>query len=124
MSTLNVYWRAAGFVPEAQDKHQQKDVHTGVLTDEHDAATPEAPVLVEEVTRRVYTPGDLPPDTVLYVEDHPGELPAVAQKARRAGYAVEHALHDEGITDEPTAPRQDGEAESPVQPRDHTPPTE
>lgn len=113
MATHHVYWRSAGFDTEAQRRHSRHDVHTGVLTDEHEAATPEMPVLIEEISKRVYRPGDLAPNTVVYVENHPGGYPPIAHRARLAGYRVEHALRDEGMADRPQTPRADRPAEAP-----------
>jgi hypothetical protein len=101
MATLNVYWRMADFDPEEQAKHERRVVHTGVLTDEHQSATTDQPVLVEEGSDRVYRPGELPPESVLYIEDHPGPLPPLAEQARRAGFRVEYAGDDPGMTDRP-----------------------
>lgn len=91
MSTLNVYWTSPGFEMDDQAAAARPDVRTGVLTTEHEAADEGVPVVVEEVTARVYRPGDLPPDTVLYVEAAPGGLPPLAQLAREAGFKVRHA---------------------------------
>lgn len=101
MATHNVYWRVPDFDPEEQATHQRRVTHTGLLTDEHDEATPEEPVLVEERSDRVYRAGELPPETILYIEDHPGPLPQLAQKARRAGFRVEYAGDDPGMVDRP-----------------------
>jgi hypothetical protein len=105
MATLNVYWRTPDFDQEEQTKREGRVTYTGVLTDEHDAATPQQPVLVDERSERVYRPDELPPESVLYVEDHPGPLPPLAERARRAGFRVEHAGHDPGMVDRPHAPR-------------------
>ncbi len=117
MCALNVYWRTPDFDPEEQATHERLVVHTGVLTDAHDAATPEGPVLVEERSERVYRPGDLPPESVVYVEDHPGPLPPLAQLARRAGFRVEYAGHDPGMADRPRAIRNDDDPEEAGKPR-------
>ena len=111
MATLNVYWRMPDFDPEEQDKHERRVTHTGVLTDEHDEATPEQPVLVEERSERVYRPGELPPESVLYYEDHPGPLPPLAERARQAGFRVEYAGNDPGMVDQPRALRTRDEPE-------------
>jgi hypothetical protein len=91
MTTLNVYWKLHDFDAEQQQKREGMNVRTGYLTDEHEAATPEIPVLVEERSFRVFRPDDLPPETVLYVEEAPGDLPPLAEKARNAGFVIEHA---------------------------------
>ncbi len=101
MATLNVYWRMPEFDTEEQAKHEARVTHTGVLTDEHDEATAEVPVLVEERSNRVYRPGELPPESVLYFEDHPGPLPPLAHVARDAGFHVEYAGDDPGMADRP-----------------------
>lgn len=106
MPTLNVYWRTPDFDMEEQMRRERRVAHTGLLSDEHQEATAEVPVLVEERSDRVYRPGELPPESVLYVEDHPGPLPALADKARRAGFQVKHAEDDPGMVDRPRAPRE------------------
>ncbi|MCO6437575.1 MAG: hypothetical protein J5J06_10845 [Phycisphaerae bacterium] len=104
MSTIHVYWRAPGFNVEEQRKTSERVVHTGVLTDEVEPARVEAPALVEELSARVYQPSDLPPGTVLYIEDHPGPLPPLAQRAIQAGFRIEHARRDPGLMDNPEQP--------------------
>ena len=91
MSTLNVYWASPGFEMDDQVISDRPNVRTGILTTQHEAAEEGAPVVVEEVTARVYRPGDLPPDTVLYVEAAPGGLPPLAKLAKEAGFKVRHA---------------------------------
>ncbi len=111
MAELYVYWRMPEFNPEDQAQHERGEIHTGVLTDEHESATAEEPVLVEERSDRVYDPAGLPPGSVLYVEDHPGPLPLLAEMARRSGFRVELAEHDPGMADRPRAPRTNDDPE-------------
>ncbi len=114
---MNVYWRMADFDSEQQAKHQRRVTHTGTLTDEHEAATAGAPVLIEERSTRVYRPGELPPDAVLYFEDAPGAWPPLAEQARQAGFHVAHAEEDAGITDQPREVRTGDDPEEAGQPR-------
>jgi len=91
MASMYVYWRHPGFSRE-EGGNTATAIHQGFLTTDHDAADEEMPiVLVEEESERIYHPGDLPPETVLYVEAAPGELPGLAEVAKRAGYRVERA---------------------------------
>lgn len=117
MATMNVYWRMEDFDIEEQAKRERRVVHTGVLTDEHDQATAEVPVLVEERSNRVYRPGELPPDAVLYIEDHPGPLAPVAEQARRAGFHVAYAGDDPGHVDRPADVRESEDTEETGRPR-------
>lgn len=118
MPTLNVYWRIPDFDVEEQNKRERRVPFTGLLSDEHDAVTPEIPVvLIEERSNRVYRPGELPPDAVLYIEDHPGPLPPLADQARQAGFRVDHAANDAGLADHPQNLRTANDPEERGQPR-------
>jgi hypothetical protein len=101
MAAIEVYWRISDFDPEEQSKQRGEVVLTGILTDEHEAASPEEPVVVEEESARVYRAGQLPPEAVLYIEDAPGPFPHLAQVAALAGFQVEHARNDPGMADRP-----------------------
>lgn len=93
MSSAHVFWTDHGknFDDDIEYAWDEREVHTGVLTDEADHASGEVPVVVEDVTGRIYMPGDLAPDTILYVESAPEGLPAVAEAAVEAGFHVAHA---------------------------------
>lgn len=117
MATLHVYWRTADFDPDEQARRRRQVALTGILTDEHDEATPEQPVVVEERSERVYCPGELPPDTTVYFEDHPGPAPLLVEQARRAGYHIEHAEADPGMVDQPREARTSEDAEERAEPR-------
>ncbi len=93
MPTLNVYWRAIKFDAEQQSKVAE-DVRTGLLTTEHEGATEDMPVLLEDRSQRVYRAADLPPDTVLYAEAAPGGLPPLAERSVQAGFHVRRADED------------------------------
>lgn len=113
MAILDVYWRMPDFDVEEQAKRERRITHTGWLSDEHDDATSDAPVLVEQRTDRVFRAGELPPETTLFIEDHPGPMPPLAEQARRAGFMIEHAINDPGLADRPRETRTDnGEDES------------
>jgi hypothetical protein len=89
MPTLSVTWEAETFDSEEQRKVGE-GAHTGVLTTEHEAATEETPVLLEEVSGRVYQPGDLPPDTQLHaVIPSDAPMPGIVEQARRAGFLID-----------------------------------
>ncbi len=117
MANLMVYWRTPDFDPDEQAKHERRVARGGILTDEHDQATAEQPVLVEDRSDRVYLPGELPPESVIYVQDHPGPLPPLVETARRAGFRVEHAFDDPGVAEHPNALRNPNETEEVGQPR-------
>ncbi len=92
MAEINVYWKAKLFIPEEQGRSRSDSVQTGLLTDEHEElGESDQPVIVEDVTGRVYTAADLPPGTVIYVEAPPGPLPRIAVAAQEAGFHVVHA---------------------------------
>lgn len=88
MAELNVYIQSREFDDENQQKAANFSVRTGVLTTEHVAADEDRPVIVEDVTERVYAPGELPSDAVVYVQGPPGELPPLAKLAKRAGFRI------------------------------------
>lgn len=111
MAILDVYWRMPDFDIEEQVKRERRVTHTGWLSDEHDDATRSEPVLVEQRSERVFRPGELPPDTTLFIEDHPGPMSPLAEQARRAGFVIEHALNDPGLADRPRQTRTDNDAE-------------
>ncbi len=91
MPIAYVYWESAGYDMEHGIDGRRKSVHQGILTTDHEAAPGGLPILVEEVTGNLYRPEDLPPETIVYVESAPGDLPEIAQLAKRAGYRVEKA---------------------------------
>lgn len=91
MASLHAYWRYPRFNRDEQRPDGERDVRTGVLTNEHQEALDDIPVLVEELTERVYHPGDLPPGSVIFVETGSGEMPQLAKLARRAGFLIRRA---------------------------------
>jgi hypothetical protein len=90
MATLKVHWKARTFNIESQQKLEDT-VRTGVLTGDEDEVADEQPVIIEDLTGRVYGPRELPPGTVVYVAASPGPLPPLAQRARDAGFTVRAA---------------------------------
>lgn len=93
MPEIEVYWRGPEFNSEQQLLIESK-TRTGKLTTEHAAADDDIPVLVEDVSARVYRPGELPTDTIIYVEGPPESLPSIARNAARAGFVVKPAKED------------------------------
>lgn len=98
MPSVHVFWteRGLNFDQDLEYALDEREIHTGVLTDEAEHASEEVPVVVEDLTGRVYLPGDLPPETILYVESAPGGMPVIAEAAVEAGYKVAHA-EDRGL---------------------------
>ena len=92
---MTVYWRHepvernAGerTLPEV-DMAKVPVARTGILTDEHTEVSDDSPVLVEDVTNRVYRAPDLPPDTTVAVAELgvPPQPSVIATK--RAGFHV------------------------------------
>lgn len=96
MSKLVVHWRHEPFSHDAgyrsvEDSARMNSdaARTGILSDEHQEVTDDRPVLVEDITERVYRAADLPPDTVIRVADLQGPAPPIIQHAREAGFRVE-----------------------------------
>jgi len=101
MATLSVYWKHQAFDADAGMVMSQNDhlpdpeaiqtaVRQGELTDDHPAVVAHQPVLVEYETERVYTPADLPPDTIVYVEGRP-KSNGLIDAAVRSGYVIRSA---------------------------------
>jgi len=95
MSCLYTYWINPGTEPDEDSDtvsdNKSEDVHQGVLTTDHEESMDGVPVLVEEETGRVYQPGDLPPNTTLFLELAPDEMPELVERARNAGFRVARA---------------------------------
>lgn len=102
MARLHVYWKSSGLNQEAGvETSAIEAVHQGVLTDEHGETVGDEPVLVEEVSQRVYRSGDLPPGAAVYIEDTPeAELPPLAERAREAGFRIARSS-TEGTSEAP-----------------------
>jgi hypothetical protein len=60
----------------------------GELTTDNKYAREEKPVLMEEMTKRVYLPSNLPAGTTLELASEATELPEVARQAQQAAYQV------------------------------------
>ncbi|WP_153556875.1 hypothetical protein [Roseimaritima sediminicola] len=95
MAELSVQWKHEGFSHDAGRRDSDEvegtaadSVHTGVLTDEHQEVTDGRPVLVEDVTERVYRAADLPPDTRVIVPDVTAVRRAMIDKAKQAGFTI------------------------------------
>jgi hypothetical protein len=114
MASVHVFWTDPGinFDEDMEMAFDERELHTGVLTDEAEHASEEVPVVVEDLTGRVYLPGDFPAQTVLFVESAPGALPAIAEAAAEAGYNVAHA-EQRGLVGPEVNPPED----EPVDPR-------
>lgn len=108
MESVHVFWTEKGlnFDEDSEYEIDEREVHTGVLTDKAENATDETPVVIEDVTGRVYLPGDFSPDTILYVESAAEGMPAIAEAAVEAGFQVAHA-EDRGLVGPEVAPRVD-----------------
>jgi hypothetical protein len=93
MESAQVFWSEAGinFDEDPEFDIDRREVHTGLLTDDAEYATGDGPVVVEDLTGRIYLPDDLRPDTVLFIESAAGAMPPIAEAARQAGYHVAHA---------------------------------
>jgi hypothetical protein len=87
------YWRGQASGVDQGGEMTATKTQTGVLTDEHEDVVDGMPVLVEDedLGGRVYQVWELPPNTTVYVETAPGELPEIAQRAIEAGFRVERA---------------------------------
>lgn len=98
MSELYAYWEHREFNDDAGRKTDNVVVRQGKLTTSHRQATQDIPVLVEEVSQRVYHASDLPPETVIYIETRPNARPELIELAKNAGFVVALAS-DEQIPD-------------------------
>jgi hypothetical protein len=88
MASVQVQWDDPNF---EIGRGIQADRHSqlfGELTTDHESAREGQPVLVEDITRRVYLPTELPPKTELRLVTEATELPEVARQAQRVGYPV------------------------------------
>jgi hypothetical protein len=113
MPSVHVFWTEKGlnFDEDSEYEIDEREIHTGVLTDGAEHASEEVPVVVEDLTGRVYLPGDFPPDTILYVESAPGGMPAIAEAAAEAGYNVAHAEERGLVGPEVNAPPREDPAD-------------
>lgn len=91
MSSIHVFWRERSRDFDSDKELDRLETHTGVLTADHEGADEESPVVIEDLTGRVYRAGDFPTNTVLYIEAAPGDLPPIAKVARQAGFQIAHA---------------------------------
>lgn len=95
MANMTVHWRHTAFsrdagIPKSENEEGKylDSVRTGVLTDEHQAAVDDRPVLVEDATGRVYRSNDLPPNTEVFVVGVSNPPQPIFENARRAGFQV------------------------------------
>lgn len=103
MENAFVYWTHAVERPVVLDANSDETggddevVHSGLLTIDHESATDDTPVVVEDETGRVYGPDDLPAETTLFIEGSPGEFPEIAELAKRAGFHVARAATGDSL---------------------------
>lgn len=95
MSRVNVQFRHAAFSRDAgvrtNDDAARTNVNstrTGVLTDENDASSDQVPLLIEDVTGRVYRAADLPPGTDIEVPDAANTHADFLERAKRSGFQI------------------------------------
>jgi hypothetical protein len=88
MASLLVRWDDPNFEIGRGIEADRRKRLSGQLTTEHERASEGQPVLVEEITKKVYLPTDLPAGTMLEMATDATELPEVALQARQAGYQV------------------------------------
>ncbi|MBB3206560.1 hypothetical protein FHS27_002369 [Rhodopirellula rubra] len=95
MSTLNVHWRHTAFSHDAGMRTNEDAARmntdaarTGVLSDEHQEVIDNCPVIVEDVTGRVYRAADLPPDTRVVVNDANHVADPIVEHAKRSGFEI------------------------------------
>jgi hypothetical protein len=88
MATVRVQWDDPNFEIGRGIQADRRKRLFGQLTTENDYASEGQPVLVEEITKKVYLPTNLPAGTTLELATDATELPEVARQARLAGYQV------------------------------------
>lgn len=95
MATMTCHWRHKAFSRDAGIRTNEDaartnvdSARTGILTDEHQEVTDGQPVLVEDVTGRVYRPADLPPETRVVVARVGDPPPPIFDNARRIGFDI------------------------------------
>jgi hypothetical protein len=88
MATVRVYWDDPNFEIGRGIEADRRKRLFGQLTTDHQHASEGNPVLVEEITKKVYLPVDLPAGTTLELATDAPELPEVARQAREVGYHV------------------------------------
>jgi hypothetical protein len=89
MATLRVHWDDPNFEIARGIQADRRKRLFGELTTENEYASEGKPVLVEDITKKVYLPTDLPAGTTLELATDATELPELARQARQAGYQVE-----------------------------------
>ena len=88
MAKVRVHWDDPSFEIGRGIQADRQTRLFGELTTENEYASEEKPVLVEEITKKVYLPQDLPAGTTLELATDVTELPQVARLAQQAGYRV------------------------------------
>ncbi len=95
MATLTVHWQHQPFSHDAGVRSRSDiagtdadSVHTGILTDEHQEVGDGLPLLVEDATRRVYRPVDLPPGTQVVATATTEPSQPLLDRAKQAGFDV------------------------------------
>jgi hypothetical protein len=88
MATVRVHWDDPNFEIGRGIQADRRKRLFGELTTENEYAGEGKPVLVEEITKKVYLPVDLPVGTTLELATKATELPEVARQAQQAGYRV------------------------------------
>jgi hypothetical protein len=89
MARVRVHWEDPHFEIGRGIKADRRTRLFGELTTDTLYTDDGGPVLVEEITNRVYLPTDLPRRTTLVLESKGTEFPDVARRAQQAGYHVE-----------------------------------
>ena len=95
MSQLKVQIRHEAFSRDAGTRTSEDagrtsvdSTRTGVLSDEHDASSDQIPLLIEDVTGRVYRAADLPPGTEVVIPDAAATQPDFVERAKRSGFQI------------------------------------
>jgi hypothetical protein len=88
MASVRVHWDDSNFEIGRGIQADRRTRLFGELTTENEYASEGTPVLVEEITKKVYLPQDLPAGTTLELATAATELPKVARQAQQAGYRV------------------------------------
>jgi hypothetical protein len=88
MATVRVHWDNPTFEIGRGIQAERQPRLFGELTAENSYAREGKPVLVEEITKKVYLPSDLPAGTTLELATDATEMPEVARQAQKTGYRV------------------------------------
>lgn len=95
MSQVHIQFRQEAFSRDAGMRTNEDaartnvdSTRTGVLTDEHESSSDQIPLLVEDVSGRVYQATDLPPGTEIVIPGAAEGQADLVDRAKRSGFQI------------------------------------